>query len=213
MRKLEVFKGLWWVFCSVLVVWLSSPAGAECYSYDEIGRLKAVDYDGDGAGNSKGKREYYLDDHGNRTSVTVNDTGGSCVIPSGSTTPPGQAPASNMPLSPDIEQIGIETNGSFTVYPLEGDGGSNPMIVGISETSSLFAAVLVNGNAIDVTAFGVTGGPANITYSVIDDNNTLPLNGTIKVTVLPVADPAISQHAFHQNPCVMEPDSPECIGQ
>jgi len=198
----------------LLIFTFTIPAQAECYTYDDLGRLISVVYDNTGAA----KRTYNLDKHGNRTTVQdVTAGGGACSVPTGTTsngvnapvdssqyasTGGGPPPATNTPPVADTENITLTVNTSMTVDPLGGDTdadvGDVLTLASINENSPLITTVQA-GNSVLVTA-GSSAGTASFTY-IVSDGNGGTATGSVFVTI-----------RVDNNPCIDNPSSPECFG-
>lgn len=186
------------LFCSFVV---SPQALAECYNYDDLGRLESVTYDNiDNA-----KSNYELDEHGNRETVsTTISSAVPCVAPDGITTgyqdgplttetvsdKPGD-PSDNQDPTADDEDILMEVLSTRVVMPLEGDtdpDGDTLTIDSIVETSPLIDATL-NGEAVTIISYSIAGA-ATITYTISDGNGGTA-QGNINVTIedLDIPDP------------------------
>ena len=194
--------------CSFLLlgsVLANSQAYAECYEYDDLGRLLNVTYDN--AGNAQSS--YNLDKHGNRITVSTTATSAtSCVAPDGSTRgyeegamtseqartkPVPPSPGNQNPIAVD-DNLSVLTESTQTAMPLEGDSdpdGDTLTVTSISETSNLIDATL-NGEVVTIVS-GVGEGLATITYTISDGNGGTA-QGNINVTITapenenPVAD-------------------------
>jgi len=192
---------------------LAPFAHAECYSYDDLGRLVSVVYDDANVA----KRTYTLDEHGNRELVEdATSSGGVCTVPSGNTstgqnaaigsddydtqTSSSEPPVSNTPPIADDETISLLVNSSITINPLEGDTDVDMdtlslTSITITNGSGLLSAVQV-GNSVFVLTFGSTGS-ASISYIVSDGNGGTDI-GDISITIN-------ADSAGTTDPCSVDP--------
>ena len=207
-------------FCTII---FAPIASAECYTYDDLGRLITVVYDNDGANGDNAKRQYNLDKHGNRK--TVEDAivgGGVCAQPSGSTTlgasgaadvdygasaNAGAEPLSNVPPIANDDIIAVEVNASITVTPLDDDTDANSadglVLTGFVNNNASLISVSQSGNSIFVTA-GSSAGTATITYTISDGKGGTDI-GLITVTVT-------ASGGAGSDPCLIDPNLPGCVG-
>jgi len=171
-------------------VFMSPQAFAECYTYDDLGRLVNVVYDNV----DKAQSAYSLDKHGNRITVsTTGSSSASCIPPSGTTSDYEDGPvisgegssnaSGNQTPIADNETISMLINSTQIVMPLEGDvdpDGDTLSLVSISEASTLITATMA-GNAVTVQSFS-NEGSATITYMVSDGQGGIS-QGVISVTI------------------------------
>jgi len=197
-----VFSGFL-LIVSFLVL-LSSNSYAECYEYDDLGRLITVKYD-----NNTTKRSYNLDKHGNRVGVNVDTAANvSCVAPvwEPSNGDINVSPDYNQVSSivTDTEHVSLAINSTITVTPLDGDsGGVGLSLDSIANTSGLLAATKV-GNEVTLTS-NSTAGAATISYNVSDNSGNFA-TGMIVVTIS--ADLSTST-----DPCINNWYAQECGGE
>ncbi len=213
------------IVCFSYTVVFTPTASAECYTYDDLGRLITVVYDNDGATGDNAKRQYNLDKHGNRK--TVEDAiigGGVCAQPTGSTTQGADGaadvdygasanasaePPSNVPPIANDDVIAVEVNSSITVTPLDDDTDANStdvlVLAGFVNNNASLISVSQSGNSIFVTAWS-SAGTATITYTISDGNGGTD-TGLISVTITD-ASGGISSG----DPCLLDPSLAGCGG-
>lgn len=170
---------------------VSSASYAECYGYDELGRLVSVVYDNADAA----ERAYNLDEHGNRKLVTDSVSGsGSCSEPTGNTTsgatagtessvyslpepltPTPPTPASNsapnLPAVPKVYSLQIGSSLSIDLLSDITDPDDDPLTVSLKEPLPTLVSVqgLTSDGYVNVTS-NLFAGETTIDFTVSDGN-------------------------------------------
>ena len=192
---------------SLFLIFNSSNAHAECYKYDDLGRLISVGYVGD----ANAEMNYDLDKHGNRKQVEITTSGGTpCASTTGATddgddeavyssaydveqedieetTAPADTPNAN-PVADD-ENVTLNINQTQSVSPLDGDTDpdGDQLTLAEFETASNLLSISQSGNDLSLTA-GASPGSGYIDYTVSDGHGG-SATGRINFTITEDSDP------------------------
>lgn len=192
---------------NLFLIFNSSNAHAECYKYDDLGRLISVGYIGD----DNAEMNYDLDKHGNRKQVEITTSGGTpCASTTGATddgddeavyssaydveqepieeqTAPPEA--QNTPPIADNETVSLSVNQTQSVSPLDGDTDpdGDQLTLAEFETASNLLSISQSGNDLSLTA-GASPGSGYIDYTVSDGHGG-SATGRINFTITEDSDP------------------------